>query len=809
MLVYSGVSRGQFDFLSFLKWCNDAMNCNCNPPAPAVVRRVNKAGQNQGREFFTCESGKCKFFQFADATMPPPALRNVRQYPSKGKKLETSTGTSSRRARIALSAFQFDGRPPMRVNLCLSSPPSAALTRALQSLPPDHCHHNLQSKMWIFSFELYDRVLAIFETDELRAENLEVDSLPSFLVRGLKAYLNRINTLPDSSGVELNITSNLMNQLMPFQIEGIRFVIARGGRAMIADEMGCGKTIQAISVLQHYRQHWPALIILPPNLMDQWKGELLRFCNGLINNDDVCFVKKTSDKVSGRLVAISYSIIEKVVETGKISPDMFGLVIADESHNLKSPDAQRTKAVLPFLRRARVALCLSGTPALGRPVELFTQISALLPGVFNDYNQFILRYCDAKPSRFAANVMEAKGSSNEAELRLLLESMVMIRRLKADVVTLPTKTRIVRYVDADSKFVRAIVEIQKRASFLEAAMKDPRKDDAERQALKQQSQQTLTEYYALTGLSKIKAIREELFRQIDEARLGRAIEYSHYADNVSHDDGVDSKSAFVDLSVDEDVDIAKEVAEEVAEVMALEPVMDRHITDDDVEVIEVEGTVPTGVSRRDSRRVSEDSAEDLVDSDVENEANVPAATFKTAGKRLRRTGPSVQNNSNGGNKRQRTLDDLFANDDDDDDDEDDESCSDYQGCDSEGDGDVDLFRDVALNPSSRGGKKKSVIQTKKSDESKRDLAKSDGTSVRLGKKILVFAHHQKVLNAIEKCLQDSNVAFVRVDGKTQPKKKTMLLESFNNDPSVSTVVVFLCCLSVYVASHVSLLLLTD
>eukprot|EP01033_Poteriospumella_lacustris_P023068 gene23068-17457_t len=107
---------------------------------------------------------------------------------------------------------------------------------------------------------------------------MEVDGLPRFLSHGLKNYLKRLNVLPDTTQMELNVTPALRQMLLPFQVEGIKFVIARGGRALIGDEMGCGKTIQAISILQHYRNKWPALLIVPPNLMDQWKGEILRFC---------------------------------------------------------------------------------------------------------------------------------------------------------------------------------------------------------------------------------------------------------------------------------------------------------------------------------------------------------------------------------------------------------------------------------------------------------------------------------------------------------------------------------------------------
>jgi SNF2 family DNA or RNA helicase len=45
------------------------------------------------------------------------------------------------------------------------------------------------------------------------------------------------------------IPERLEQQLMAFQREGVRFVLRRGGRALIADEMGLGKTVQARNLL--------------------------------------------------------------------------------------------------------------------------------------------------------------------------------------------------------------------------------------------------------------------------------------------------------------------------------------------------------------------------------------------------------------------------------------------------------------------------------------------------------------------------------------------------------------------------------
>ena len=75
-------------------------------------------------------------------------------------------------------------------------------------------------------------------------------------------------------------------------------------------------------------------------------------------------------------------------------------VIADESHYIKNAETKRTKAVVPLLTSADHAILLTGTPALSRPRELWTQLCAVRPDVFDldkywQYETYAKRYCGA------------------------------------------------------------------------------------------------------------------------------------------------------------------------------------------------------------------------------------------------------------------------------------------------------------------------------------------------------------------------------------------------------------------------------
>lgn len=49
------------------------------------------------------------------------------------------------------------------------------------------------------------------------------------------------------------IPGPLASALLPFQQEGVKWGLAHGGRVLIADEMGVGKTVQAIALASAYR----------------------------------------------------------------------------------------------------------------------------------------------------------------------------------------------------------------------------------------------------------------------------------------------------------------------------------------------------------------------------------------------------------------------------------------------------------------------------------------------------------------------------------------------------------------------------
>ena len=104
------------------------------------------------------------------------------------------------------------------------------------------------------------------------------------------------------------------------------------------------------------------------------------------------------------------------------------------------------QTVVPLIKAAKRRILLSGTPALAKPVELYPQVDAICPGKFGTFWQFTERYCDAKVVHYGRfnKRRTVDGASNLGELQKKLETFLLLRREKSEVLTdLPPKQRFV------------------------------------------------------------------------------------------------------------------------------------------------------------------------------------------------------------------------------------------------------------------------------------------------------------------------------------------------------------------------------
>lgn len=241
--------------------------------------------------------------------------------------------------------------------------------------------------------------------------------------------------------LEDRLTKTLIDNLFPFQREGVKFAIKQEGRCIIGDEMGLGKTIQAIAIANWYMADWPMLVVCPASVVRGWKKHLLTWLKHVKEHQIAIVEKPGPYPFDAKIIIMSYDRM-KACENDIKKSDA-NVMIFDESHNLKSHKSQRTKSGVTIAKDRKRVILLSGTPALSRPIELYPQLLIVDPKMFPKMHDFGLRYCDAKQLNFGPYPSwDYKGNSNTDELRILLESTVMIRRMKKDVLRdLPPKNR--------------------------------------------------------------------------------------------------------------------------------------------------------------------------------------------------------------------------------------------------------------------------------------------------------------------------------------------------------------------------------
>ncbi|XP_071824908.1 DNA annealing helicase and endonuclease ZRANB3-like isoform X2 [Apostichopus japonicus] len=289
-------------------------------------------------------------------------------------------------------------------------------------------------------------------------------------------------------------------------------------RCLIGDEMGLGKTIQAISVAYYYRSEWPLLVVLPSSMKYPWIEELEKWLPCLQPND-INLINSSTDVSNISKAAVSlvgYGLMQSSFKTllEALHERDFGVIIVDESHFLKNPKAVRTKTLIPLLTKAKRVLMLSGTPALARPAELYSQINCLSKGQFGSWTNFAKRYCDAKWKFFGRlKKWDTSGACNLAELHKKLTTSVMIRREKKEVLTeLPPKRRQkVPFELSESKQTKELDALwSELRSYLnrEAASEDGKDAGFEIRRLSMQ-------LYISTGKAKIAAISEYVRMLLD------------------------------------------------------------------------------------------------------------------------------------------------------------------------------------------------------------------------------------------------------------------------------------------------------
>ena len=251
----------------------------------------------------------------------------------------------------------------------------------------------------------------------------------------------------------------LKGELFEYQKEGVAFLERKNGRAFLADEMGLGKSLQSLAYCQRNPDKRPIVVVCPASLKMNWKAEVEKWTN--IKAEVVKGTRPYETKAE--LIIINYDIVHEWVETlRKID---FKILILDEATYVKESTARRTKSVKRLAKGIPHVIALSGTPILNRPAEIFNAVRIINYELFESPKQFYSRYCNLRYNGFG---WDYNGATHIPELRTILFSTIMLRRLKKDVLKdLPDKLvsfvpieidNETEYKKAESDFVEYIRE---------------------------------------------------------------------------------------------------------------------------------------------------------------------------------------------------------------------------------------------------------------------------------------------------------------------------------------------------------------
>lgn len=231
--------------------------------------------------------------------------------------------------------------------------------------------------------------------------------------------------------------TRIETKLFPYQLEGVALLEKYNGRALLADQMGLGKSLQCLYYLYKHPEATPAIVVCPATLKWVWQREAkihLQMRSQILEGRTP---KKKGLLQLAPLVIINYDILPHWLDHLLQYP--IKTLIIDECHYIKSRTAIRTKAVAKLAAHIPRVIAVSGTPLTNRPAELFNTLKILWPQTFKSFWSFAFEYC--KPVRKPWG-WEFKGASNLSKLHKQLKELGMIRRLKADVLSeLPEKIR--------------------------------------------------------------------------------------------------------------------------------------------------------------------------------------------------------------------------------------------------------------------------------------------------------------------------------------------------------------------------------
>jgi superfamily II DNA or RNA helicase len=238
----------------------------------------------------------------------------------------------------------------------------------------------------------------------------------------------------DRSLTPVTAPASFRGELRPYQERGLAwlsFLSDLGLGGILADDMGLGKSVQTLALLDRERcasgagpQTSPTLLICPMSLVGNWQREAERFTPDL-----AVHVHHGSDRLTGAglhtaltgadLVITTYALAARDREALAAVP--WRRVVCDEAQNIKNSGTRQARAVRALPARSRLAL--TGTPVENHLGELWSIMEFTSPGLLGPAEKF--------RESFAVPVQRHGDEEAAARLKRLTGPFIL-RRVKTD-----------------------------------------------------------------------------------------------------------------------------------------------------------------------------------------------------------------------------------------------------------------------------------------------------------------------------------------------------------------------------------------
>lgn len=268
-----------------------------------------------------------------------------------------------------------------------------------------------------------------------------------------------VTQLPDDAELLVRWAARMAGK----QRSGVVFMLDTAeGKALLADDMGGGKTVQAITTVEEYvLRHpdevgpkgialadMPRLVVAPASVLDHWKRELKKWADVpaekvfIIDASGKDAAAKRAAQLAeavatpGAWVLVNWEKLQHRVKLvgesskrkGPLEKVNWLAVIGDESHRAKNHDSQTARGL--YKLRGIIQIAASGTPVLNNPGELYSILHWLRPEQYTSFWAFYHTYTECYKGYQGRDVII--GVKNADGLRFELADK-MVRRTKRQI----------------------------------------------------------------------------------------------------------------------------------------------------------------------------------------------------------------------------------------------------------------------------------------------------------------------------------------------------------------------------------------